>query len=97
MGGMRRRLMRLESLKGGAVPDPEGYYSGTAAEVREIDREIARLEAEIAEAEASMTPDLELAGARAEDEELEARLEGLDIDEKIAALEAEIEEEENAV
>lgn len=86
---MRRRLRRLESLQGGGslgYPDPEGY-SGTAAEIREIDRRIAELEAEITEA--GMSPE-EVERSRAEAHAFMESLEGLSLDEKIEALEAEI-------
>jgi len=57
--------------------------------VRAGDRNIKRLTAEIAEAEAGMTP-AELTRSRAELEEFDASLDGLSLDEKIEALEAEI-------
>jgi predicted nucleic acid-binding Zn-ribbon protein len=87
---LRRRLKLLEAH----APDPwprgsPDNYPTLATEVREIDRTIKRLEAEIAEAEAGMTP-AELARKRAEFEEFDATLVGLSLDEKIEALEAEI-------
>ncbi len=57
--------------------------------VRAGDRNIKRLTAEIAQAEAGMTPE-ELARNRAELEEFDARTDRLSLDEKIEALEAEI-------
>ena len=57
--------------------------------VRAGDRNIKRLTAEIAEAEAGMTP-AELTRSRAELEEFDASLVGLSLDQKIEALEAEI-------
>ncbi len=57
--------------------------------VRAGDREMKRLTAEIAEAEAGMTPE-ELARNRAELEEFDARTDRLSLDEKIEAVEAEI-------
>ncbi len=57
--------------------------------VRAGDRNIKRLTAEIAEAEAGMTPE-ELARNRAEFEEFDARTDRLSLDEKIEAVEAEI-------
>jgi len=57
--------------------------------VRAGDRNIKRLTAEIAEAEAGMTP-AELTRALAELEEFDATLVGLSLDQKIEALEAEI-------
>ncbi len=57
--------------------------------VRAGDRNIKRLTAEIAEAEAGMTPE-ELARNRAELEEFDARTDRLSLDEKIEALKAEI-------
>jgi hypothetical protein len=58
--------------------------------VRAGDRNIKRLEAEIAEAEVNMTPEELLALERSRREELDARLAGLSLDGKIEALEAEI-------
>ena len=83
----RRRLERLEQLLGRRSPPEE--YGVLAQEVREIDRNIKKLEAEIAETEANMTPE-ELAENQAWQEEENARLDGLSLDEKIAALELEI-------
>ncbi len=57
--------------------------------VRAGDRNIKRLTAEIAQAEAGMTPE-ELARNRAELEEFDARTDRLSLDEKIEVLEAEI-------
>jgi len=57
--------------------------------VRAGDRNIKRLTAEIAEAEAGMMP-AELTRALAELEEFDATLVGLSLDQKIEALEAEI-------
>jgi hypothetical protein len=84
---VRRRLEHLEHrLERCSPPDECGSL---ALEVREIDRNIKSLETEIAEIEANMTPE-ELARSRAENEEENAKLDGLSLDEKIAALEPEI-------
>lgn len=61
--------------------------------VQALDRRIARLEREIAEAEATMTPE-ELAQLRAWEKESDARRAGLSIDEHIRVLKAEIAEAE---
>jgi uncharacterized small protein (DUF1192 family) len=61
--------------------------------IRALDERIAALNAEIAEAEADMTPE-ELAWERAELEESRTRRAGLSLDEKIATLRAEIAAEE---
>ncbi len=82
---LRRRLERVESR----VFAPSAPDSPLAIEVREIDRNIKKLTAEIAEAEAGMTLE-ELARSRAEQEESRARLEGLELDEQIRVLEVEI-------
>ncbi len=82
---LRRRLERIESRAfGPSAPD-----SPLAIEVREIDRNIKKLTAEIAEAEAGMTP-AELARERAELEEFDASMKGLSLDAKIEALKDEI-------
>ena len=83
----RSKLDRLER-KARSMP-PSGRDSPLADEVREIDRNMKRLEAEIAEIEASMTPE-ELARSRAEQEKSRTRLEGLELDEQIRVLEAEV-------
>ncbi len=61
--------------------------------IRALDERIAALNAEIAEAEADMTPE-ELAWKRAELEGFNASMKGLSLDEKIATLRAEIAAEE---
>jgi prefoldin subunit 5 len=86
---LRSRLKLLEAKKPEPWPDPPDNYPTLATEVREIDRNIKKLTAEIAEAQAGMTPE-ELARSRAELEEFDATLVGLSLDEKIEALEAEI-------
>ena len=86
---LRRRVESLES--GGAsarAPEPE-KVSGTAAEVREIDRHIRKLETEIEEVEGGMSPEV-LEESRRAAAEWEARAGGLPLDELIALLEAEI-------
>ena len=83
----RRRLERLEQRM---APQTD-QLGGTAQEIRAIDRNIKRLEAEIAEDEANMTPG-ELAEHRAWQEEENARLDGLSLDEAIAKLDREIAE-----
>ena len=86
----RRRLERLEQrLVRSETPEPQ--LGGTAQEIRAIDRNIKRLEAEIAEDEANMMPG-ELAEHRAWQEEENARLDGLSLDEQIAVLDREIAE-----
>ncbi len=82
---LRRRLERVESR----AFAPSAPDSPLAIEVREIDRNIKKLTAEIAEAQAGMTPE-ELARSRAELEELDASMDGLSLDEQIEALEDEI-------
>lgn len=67
--------------------------SALAAEIRELDCTIARLEAEVAQEEATMTSE-ELEKQRALDRVFMASLEGLSLDEKIARLEVEIAVEE---
>lgn len=84
---LRHRIDELER-KVGTLPPPGGGPT-PADEVREIDREIKRLEAEIAEAQASMTPE-GLARNRAEHEEFMKTLDGLELDEQIEALSANI-------
>jgi len=86
----RTKLDKLER-KAAALPaaGQEDRGSSLAEEVREIDRTIKRLTAEIAEAEANMTPE-ELAQSRAKEEEFDKSLDGLTLDEKIACLDAEI-------
>jgi DNA repair exonuclease SbcCD ATPase subunit len=85
---MKGRVSRLEQrlLR---VEEPRGDPGPLATEVREIDRTIKRLEAEIAEAEAVL-PLEALARSRAEFEEFDATLDGLELDQKIEALKAEI-------
>jgi hypothetical protein len=80
----RRRLERLEQrLESYPTPEQTG---GLAQEIRVIDETMARLEAEIAEAEANMTPE-EVQRGHAEHEADMAFLGGLALEEKIAALE----------
>ena len=82
-----RRLERLEQrLKRSPAP---GECGDLAREVRTIDETIARLEAEIAETEATMPPE-EVHMMRLEHEADMASLDGLSLDEKLAALELEI-------
>jgi peptidoglycan hydrolase CwlO-like protein len=96
MESVRKRLERLEQQLRRTAPLAPEQPGGLAEEVREIDKNIARLEAEIAEAEADMTHE-ELARSRAEFEEFDATLVGLSLDEKIEALEAEIAAEEGRI
>jgi chromosome segregation ATPase len=96
MESVRKRLERLEQQLRRTAPLAPEQPGGLAEEVREIDRNIKRLEAEIAEAEAGMTPE-ELARKRAELKEFDASLDGLSLDEKIAALKAEIAAEEERI
>ncbi len=84
---VRTKLERLER-RAFTLP-PAQRYSPLADEARELDREIKRLEAEIAEARVSMTPE-ELAQSRAEQEAFDARCTGLSLDEHIRVLEEEI-------
>jgi hypothetical protein len=86
---LRRRLDRLEE-KSRSSPRPV-EASGTVAEIRAIDKDICRLEAEIAAVEITLT-DEERAEARKADAVLTLRLEGLDPDEKISLLEQELEQ-----
>ncbi len=89
MESISRRLERLEQqLRRTALlaPEPPG---GLAEEVRAIDRNIARLEAEIAKVEAAMPP-AKVARSRAEFEEFDKSLDGLELDQEIEALKAEI-------
>ncbi len=69
--------------------DDDSFVRHEGDYIRAIDREIARLRREIAEEEASMTPE-ELARKRARQKEDDARLAGLSLDEHIEAVEAEI-------
>ncbi len=85
---IKRRLERAEQRFEGKETTPM-VYSGLALEIREIDEEIKRLEREIAEIEAGMTPE-ELARERAELEEFDASMKGLSLDAKIEALKDEI-------
>jgi peptidoglycan hydrolase CwlO-like protein len=89
---LKRRVESLEArAPGGGLPP----VTGTAAEIREIDREIARLEREIAEREVLMGPEELEEWHRKEAERLadfEARTAGLSLDEKIGALDQEIAE-----
>lgn len=75
--------------------DDNSFVRHLGGYIRAGDREIKRLEREIAEAEAAMTPE-ELARSRAWQEESEARRAGLSLDEKIRVLKAEIAEEVEA-
>jgi uncharacterized small protein (DUF1192 family) len=86
---LRSRLKQLEAHAPEPWPDPPGNSPTLAAEVREIDRNIKKLTAEIAQAEAGLTP-AERARSRAEFEEFDATLDGLELDQKIEALKAEI-------
>lgn len=84
---VRRRLEHLEQRLGWSSPPEE--CGGLAQEIGVIDENIARLQAEIAEAEARMPPE-EVQRMRLAHKADMAALEGLSLDEKIAALELEI-------
>ena len=88
---LHHRLDKLERRVVASLAQGQGGGQGStlAEEVREIDRDIKRLTAEIAEARATMTPE-ELARSRAEQRASDAHRVGLSLDEHIAVLEAEI-------
>jgi ATPase subunit of ABC transporter with duplicated ATPase domains len=89
---LRHRLDKLERRVVASLAQGQGGGQGStlAEEVREIDRDIKRLRAEIEEAETHMTPE-EVARRRAEHQEFFMKtLDGLELDERIEALSAEI-------
>jgi uncharacterized small protein (DUF1192 family) len=83
---LRHRLRRLEGARKGP-PAPGGQ---TYEEILVIDKDIARLDAELEKVKADMSPE-ELAQSQAEFWEVCASVEGLSLDEEIAALATEIE------
>jgi hypothetical protein len=88
---IRQRLSRLEE-QSRSRPQPV-EAGGTAAEIREIDKDIRRLESEIAEERSRLTPS-GLAREHEASEELERSLLRFGtLDEAIDWLEAEIERE----
>ena len=97
MSAIRRRVKSLEARAAAGPGAGPPLVSGTAAEVREIDRQVRELEAEIAECEARLTPE-ELEESRREqaerDTDFEARVAGLGLDEQIALLDADIARDE---
>jgi hypothetical protein len=88
---LRHRLDKLERRVVASLAQGQGGGQGStlAEEVREIDRDIKRLRAEIEEAETHMTPE-EVARRRAEHQEFRKTLDGLELDDQIEALSAEI-------
>jgi len=88
---LRHRLDELERKVGASSAQGRQDRDSplAAEEVREIDRDIKRLKAEIAEAETRMTPE-EVERARLVREASEVSLRGLPFDDAIAKLKAEI-------
>ncbi len=83
---LRRRLDELErKTAASSAQGRQDRGSPLADEVREIDRDIKRLGAEIAEVEASMTPEA-LAQSRAEQEESRPAPAGLSLEDRIRLL-----------
>lgn len=87
MGSIRRRLDRLDRLESGLVGGV--HPPDLAKEVREIDETIRRLDREIEEVEATLSPEEVAETRRAHDAYMET-LRGLSLDEAIVQLDMEI-------